>query len=55
VNESLKLKPEASEARFEVELKEGPTQLMTWLVRENDDQSGAYYTRVRYLGPKDSK
>lgn len=50
--ETMKLNPTATEAKFEANLKEGPTQLMTWLVRPDGGESGAYYTRVRYLGPR---
>ncbi|NNJ86395.1 MAG: hypothetical protein HKP20_04415 [Akkermansiaceae bacterium] len=48
---SIKLEATATEAKFELDLREGPTQLMTWLVRPDGGESGAYYTRVRYLGP----
>ncbi len=50
--ESMELKSSATEAKFEVNLREGPTQLMTWLVRPDGGESGAYYTQVRYLGPR---
>ncbi|MEM1224019.1 MAG: arylsulfatase, partial [Verrucomicrobiota bacterium] len=50
VKKSLKLDANATEAKFEVELFEGPSQLMTWLVRPDGSESGAYYTRVKYLG-----
>jgi len=46
---TLKLGPDATEVRFEVELKEGPTQLMSWLKRPNGDESGAYYVTVELL------
>lgn len=49
--ESMKLDPKVTEAKFEAKLKEGPTQLMTWLMRPDGGESGAYYTEVRYLGP----
>lgn len=48
---SMDLDPTATEATFELDLREGPTQLMTWLTRPDGGVSGAYYTRVRYLGP----
>lgn len=47
---SAKLKPNATHARFVLQLKAGPTQLQSWLARQNGDESGAYYVRVRYLG-----
>ena len=50
VKKSMQLDADATEAKFEVELFEGPTQLMTWLVRPDDTESGAYYARVKYLG-----
>lgn len=50
--ETMELKSTATEAKFEANLKEGPTQLMTWLVRPDGGESGAYYTRVRYLGSR---
>ena len=51
VKKSMKLEPTATEAKFELDLREGPTRLMTWLVHPEGGESGAYYTQVRYLGP----
>jgi len=53
LKEDMKLEADATEAKFVVDLLEGPTQLMTWLVRPDGGESGAYYTNVRYLGESD--
>jgi len=47
---SKDLTSEATRATFRVELEAGPSMLQTWLVRPDGGESGAYYTKVHYLG-----
>ena len=49
-NDSLKLDPDETFAKFVVDLKEGPTILQTWLTDEQtNNQRGAYYIEVTRL------
>ena len=47
---SMELPADATKATFKMKLTKGDTQLHSFLVRENGDESGAYYVKVEYLG-----
>ena len=44
------LDPEATLARFELELPSGPGMLLTKLTRQDGKEHGAYHATVRFLG-----
>jgi uncharacterized sulfatase len=45
-DKTMDLTSNDTEAMFELSLKAGPTQLHSFLIRENGDESGAYYVKV---------
>lgn len=48
-DQTIELEPAAICATFTADLAPGPTMLQSWLVRENGDESGAYYVTVERL------
>ncbi len=44
------VKPGSLGVEFVVKLSQGPTQLNTWLTRQNGEAGGAYFADVEYLG-----
>jgi hypothetical protein len=49
IEQSQSLESEATEARFQVTLPEGPAELTTTLVREDGTEHGAYFVHVERL------
>jgi arylsulfatase A-like enzyme len=54
IDQTMAVKPSATNATFRVVLPEGPAMLQTWLTRPDGKQHGAYYTRVRYVSANGS-
>ncbi|MFP6694971.1 MAG: N-acetylgalactosamine-6-sulfatase, partial [Pirellulales bacterium] len=52
VDKKQKITAEVTASTFKIGLKEGPTQLQTWLTLPNGKQRGAYFVEVkRIAGP----
>ncbi len=47
---TLPIEPQATRARFVLDLPAGPTELLTTLRRGSGEEHGAYFTAARYLG-----